>query len=386
MIMTIARITLFLSIALIPVYLWPSGGMQLMHIMLGIYMLGYILLYGFHNSIFNTLLLLLLLFMYTKDSAFIINNGLVSTLMPSLYLMYNICVVNIIRRAALQKNESEIIKWGVVTALIVTVLALFVNGFGVENSVRSVGSFNNPNQLGYFSVCAISIALLFRVGNNLSVLSLISVSILSFIIAIFSLSKAAIISVIVAIIFSFFTYFKTRRSKIIIGSMIITVVVFMVFTMYSDGYLDNYSFVKRLENIGLQSDDSFSGRGYLDIFNGTVLEIVTGRDSAVVRQIIGHEVHSTIFSFLVNYGLIGGGLILAILFLWSLALYRSFGLLSVILVVAPTMLYGLSHNGSRFTMFWILIALSFAIVDRKNKTIYKVKRNFRKFPNALEDV
>src|SRR5690606_1287440 len=59
---------------------------------------------------------------------------------------------------------------------------------------RAVGTFNNPNQLGYFSVCILSLAYLLYRDEYLSYFAAFVVFVIAIFLSITSLSKAAMIA------------------------------------------------------------------------------------------------------------------------------------------------------------------------------------------------
>jgi hypothetical protein len=124
--------------------------------------------------------------------------------------------------------------------------------------------------------------------------------------------------------------------------------------------LDQYSFVQRIESIDSQSDNSLQGRGYTLFLNGSALTLIGGFGFTKTLSIVGHEVHSTLFSFFTYYGVIGGVLFLVFNIFWVRRVWKDMGAVGVALVVLPVVFYGLTHNGSRFAIFWLLLALSFS--------------------------
>ena len=82
--------------------------------------------------------------------------------------------------------------------------------------------------------------------------------------------------------------------------------------------------------------------------------------------------HSTFASALVNYGLIGFFLLLSFMLTWARSIFVSLGAVTSLGVWIPPVLYGLTHNGTRFTFFWILFAMSLAAAKLEiNKTSEK---------------
>jgi hypothetical protein len=69
-----------------------------------------------------------------------------------------------------------------------------------------------------------------------------------------------------------------------------------------------------------------------------------------------HEIHSSIGTLFFCYGAVG-----TLLFaLFSLTVLRRSGL-RMWLLVAPSFAYGMTHQGLRFTLFWVLLAIVVAL-------------------------
>jgi hypothetical protein len=130
---------------------------------------------------------------------------------------------------------------------------------------------------------------------------------------------------------------------------------------------EEFRFYQRLSAIGSDDDDSLLERGYFAFLRSGDFDWIAGLGAESVSKIVGHEVHSTIFSVFNNYGLIGFILIVAILLLWFYRIKNSFGIFCALGTVMPAMIYGITHNGSRFTLFWVLFASSLALCSRKLK-------------------
>ena len=74
---------------------------------------------------------------------------------------------------------------------------------------------------------------------------------------------------------------------------------------------------------------------------------------------------------LTSYGLFGFLIFFALMLFWILDIKNSMGFESNF-VCAPSLLYGLTHNGIRFSMFWILFAISISLCREINK-----QKNFK---------
>ena len=65
-----------------------------------------------------------------------------------------------------------------------------------------------------------------------------------------------------------------------------------------------------------------------------------------------HEIHSTFLTILFSYGLFGAAAFAAAI--WRLYRLSSAG---TFLYVIPPFVYGLTHNGLRFSFLWLLLAV-----------------------------
>lgn len=245
-------------------------------------------------------------------------------------------------------------------------IGVVIGGIGLtvdSEGSRSIGTFNNPNQLGYFSVCAGSLAFLLNRINMLGNLGAITLIVVSAFLAIVSLSKAAIISQAFLLIFLIFP--RRITSGRILSMMIgLTSGFYILIYLFLSGYFDKFIFFNRIVNMQSEADSSLIERGYLAFLDGSFLQIIFGLGEINVRAIVGHEVHSTIGSAFNNYGLIGFILLMYVLLNWAVKIWNTFGFVALCGVCGPPMLYGITHNGTRFTIFWILIGLSFAVTRR----------------------
>jgi len=251
---------------------------------------------------------------------------------------------------------------GIVASAVIAVGGVILFGYDLSadaSGLRAIGTFNMPNQLGYFAVCLFAVSFLFRLRFYLAMPITVFLVLCSIFLAVASLSNAAMIGIAIAMLFVGFTTVKGRGATAI-GVLSLACISLCIFWLYSSGSLDEYSFVRRIESIGSQADNSLEGRGYALFFGGSVTTLIAGFGFAETLSIVGHEVHSTVFSFFTYYGVIGGTLFLAFNILWAQRVWRDIGVLGLLLVVFPVVFFGLTHNGSRFTIFWLLLALSFS--------------------------
>jgi len=367
---TALKILLVTMVSMLPLYFWSSGGMQVAHILLVLLIALVVVIDKFRFMVRNedAVLITLFLFVLFREGYEVFLRSDIRSLWPALYLLFNLLAFNATRRLFFIDEMEKTFVIGLVVAALIAVAGVLFLGYGQVNmsGVRAVGSFNNPNQLGYFSVCLFSLSAIIFLSGRLGAHLFLLLVVISLFLSTASLSKSAMISIVFGVLFSGFLFWGKVKG-FFLGVVILVVVLITGAVLLLSGKLDDYSFVTRLQGIGSQSDDSFEGRGYGVIVDElTTSSLLFGRGSVHIGELVGHEIHSTLFSFFGNYGLVGGLLFAGFLFLWAGCVYREYGLVGVFVVVAPPMLYGIAHNGSRFTIFWILLALSFSRLPGKD--------------------
>lgn len=370
----LARMLLMFGTALLPIYLTVSGEMQPSHVVLGMYCAGYLVVRGGRFIVSELILFGLLLIVAVRELVSAITTGSFDALLPAAHLLFSILIFNVVRRIATGSSLSAI-HFGLRVALSAAVIGVLVLGFSLrvgDDMSRAIGTFNNPNQLGYFSVLMLSIFALLRYQRMVSVYEFIAVALACTFLAAVSLSKAALISVAFGISLTGFTLTRGRFS-LISGFMLLTIAVTVGYATYFGKIYQEYVFVQRVQGIGDQEDDSMKGRGYQALSDATGEEIIFGLGVSKAQQILGHEIHSTIFSYVGGYGLFGGALFIAFIVLWTYRVYQCYGMEGVLVICVPVMAYGLTHNGSRFTLFWILLALTFGISGQKTSIMHNTQ-------------
>lgn len=359
---------------LTPFYLWSSGLPQLADFILVLALILYFLKFRFklmmEKSSKRIMILLVIFLMWVA----IIN--LVWTVLlsynlfrPILYYLFNIIIA--IGSISLLSNYKErllqVINKSIIISLVIQFLYFITSG-GVGLG-RTTLSFNNPNQLGYFGI--LSAALLIIISNKLKKRSnnLIIGLLISFLLVLVSLSNASIISYLLLVflyIFSNQTSIKSKRKLIIITSII----MFLVIYIYNNSFIiqENIFFqslVNRLSQTSEKVDSSLYVRGYDRIVNYPQYLIFGAGEGQNYRfSSSGLELHSTLGNIQFSYGLIGTLLFSGIIFK---ALYQD--KFKHWYLIVSIFIYGLTHNGLRNSMLWIIIALLTTNYSIENKSI-----------------
>jgi len=222
-----------------------------------------------------------------------------------------------------------------------------------QDSFRGSLFFSNPNQLGYFALLAACVISLLQArlkfGRLNSGIGLTGCAYL----ALLSASRSALVGVALLLVLLLFS----NPRMIVVGCLFAAGLVFAGDTFTQAFDTSQARFVERRES----KHGFFEGRGYDRLWAHKEYLLLGAGEGNVDRfaetTAIGKmEIHSSAGTILFSYGLVGT--ILFIWFLWRVirgAQYRA------ILMLVPPLLYTVAHQGMRFTLLWVLLAL-FAIV------------------------
>lgn len=283
----------------------------------------------------------------------------------TIFYLYNIIVCLFI--IALSYHDYERLKTVVYWCLIASVAIQLVMLHVVPpqpGMARSTGTFNNPNQLGYWGLLVIAC---FGVVKDRQPLSLIDVGFLggAAYALVRSLSKGASISGGLLIVMIIFFCGWRRGAGILLGSMVVVGATAEIAGGGYFGIVDRFTqseavvnLDRRLSSIGEQEDDNLMVRGYYRIFDNPEL-MIFGAGEGSFERLDKHgdpkEFHSTLGNLLTSYGVVGIGLLCFFL----LVIFQRAPLASFAYFV-PIMLYGVTHNGIRFSLLWFFLALVYA--------------------------
>lgn len=263
---------------------------------------------------------------------------------------FNLCLVVIVLRIGQLHPEAtlRVIAYAISLSAIVQAAAL---AFAYDAArLRQIASFNNPNQLGYWSL--LSLCIFWSIAGELRTrwyLQAATVACLLYTAA-SSLSKASMISVALLCVLHFL-----KKPKPVLLALVGLAVACAV--LEDPALVERVS--ARLQNIGEQQDDTLESRGYIRILYYPEYVIVGAGEGALYRfgekadsdqQL--REIHSTLGTILFSYGLIGSAAFGAAM--WHL--YRLSSAARLIYLLPP-FLYGFTHQGLRFSFLWLLFGL-----------------------------
>ncbi len=342
--LSLGIILLALYIILKPFYFFPSGGFQLADIFLII--LFFSILFGMPGLIINNydimsymLALAIVITFVSGVWALILSDT--KLLMPILFFVFNLFLfLSVSHILTTNKNSAKYILYAVIAAVFLQLLLLPISMTGFS---RQILFFNNPNQLGYWSILSASLFLYLvqkvEISKTLYILFTGGVLILAGL----SLSKAAIVSL-------FLLYFLYYGNRPIVGIMFAAAIV-LVFIFASELELVS-NVIDRLNAIGTGNDDNAEARGYDRIWNFPEYLWFGNGEGAIKRFGAIHELHSTLGMLFFSYGPFGIFVFIAIFI--RLLFTRG---IEAVLPFIPLFAYSLTHQGFRFSLFWLVLAV-----------------------------
>lgn len=378
--MNMAIYSISLGIVLFPFYLFPSGLPQLAH---ALFFAGALI--SIYNNktaftqksnaltgpllcfvIYVCLIALIQSFLYAVAGDPLARKSLVVSLFTSaepltyaLFYVFNYVVfIGVISTGTsfYDKGLQEVF-WRYLLIAVMLCLAIQVligisgSGRTFKTSFRAILFFNNPNQLGYFSVLAATLIFMVQASTKKYLGLAMGGYACALYVSALALSKAALVSMVsVPLIFLF-------GSKSNVGSKLIAI-IFCGLLVISGVFLVNDQVIDRLEarfsNFGAQQqDDSLEGRAYDRLVKFPEYLVLGAAEGLRLGRFGGgNEIHSLFATVLFSYGLVGLGLLLVFL----IRLFRLVGVKNFSYLV-PVAFYNLTHNGIRSPLLWMILAL-----------------------------
>jgi hypothetical protein len=281
----------------------------------------------------------------------------------SLFYVFNAGVmISIVALYASSEPErvSRFTAWGILIAVLIEVALVIV--FAGHEGIRSIGTFNNPNQLGYWCLASGACWLVVRGESRLDWLDAVVLGGAGYLTTV-SLSKAAIGGFALLVVFAVVAHgVRSRWSAAAVGVVLLALPMLIIEpTLLKNHVKDFFSHgtaalvVERVESVGKQQDDSLAGRGYDRLWRHSSHLFFGAGEGAYERFDPGPaamELHSTWGTVLFSYGITG--LLAFLALLWASFRHAPRRYLFYFIPIA---LYGLTHQGLRFSLFWVFLGL-----------------------------
>jgi hypothetical protein len=269
--------------------------------------------------------------------------------------------------AILFKNSPEKMANLARKIILVTIFYQIFHIFLLEGNVtRQEGTFNNPNQLGYWSLLSTCYLLILHYGRRMPWIDIVAILMCTYFIT-ESLSRAALISHVLLIMAFMMGPYTTHFSKLFLVFSVLLFSLIQVVFLNNDGFvLEKLEIVTRVSDRieSIQTEDGVvEERGYERLFNFPQYILYGSGEGAHWRfnaktapQHQGAELHSGLATILISYGIFG--FILFATFVYTI--FQRVPLLLWLTLVA-VMGYGLTHQHIRFTGFWVYLGLIYSV-------------------------
>ena len=368
-----------------PFYFFPAGSIQPSDMFVTAFFAMFILVEGYkffndNGLVFRRFLTFCIYLTLVNLSVKIINldvylSGLPWYIMSAFYY-FNLFVMGF--ALALYKKYGSAFLYTTVYSLIFSgILQIVLSNLisGNAEGIRGAMFFTNPNQLGYYSLCALTIVLVLETRIRIPKIFVFASFFLFSYMALLSVSKAALGSMLIL----FFTYLLANKIFSVRNLLAIIIVGGLGFigvtqSEFGQRFLQNYELRQQNEESRPDEITEWQYRGYDRISNHPSYLILGAGEGGYNRFdtfISNHEIHSSIGTIIFCYGIPGS--ILFALFVFSALKKLPWNYL---LYSIPIFAYGATHMGLRFTIFWVAIMM-FPIIRveiAKGKYLKKKKR------------
>lgn len=286
-------------------------------------------------------------------------------LFSSFFYLYNYLFFIMILYGLQSEKRKIVIMISILMSFALQIV-LYLLGIGMnrwEEGMRSVLFFNNPNQLGYYGLSMLTLFIILSNSwqNKMSVpLQLLAFLFGSYLI-LSSLSFAAIGGALFLI--GYYLYMQLK------GSWVRGIIVFVIIFIVSSYALETHYIYHKLENLEERNDRKETAsatqaqiRGY-DRFYLHPEYIFYGAGEGKNNRFDSYhslEMHSGLGTVLFSYGLFG-------FFLFMCILYASIreNILYSLSMLIPVLMYNVTHQGLRESLFWAILAALFMLSSSK---------------------
>ena len=376
-------------ILLKPFYFWDSGLLQIADFVLIFLILISMIKIIISKKItipypsFTVLSLLFLFYVVLVNSIWYIILGNENMFLTNnLFYIYNTLVMLVIL-FLYYKNVEKFLKTfycGIVTSIFVqSILFFFVSG----DETRTTLFFNNPNQLGYYSLLCLAFLMIIERKINVKT----SIFILSVICSFFLIFVSASLGAITGALFIYISYILIAKKKGWIKYFSWLTVLFSILFVYllitNNPIVYNRfeilnKIIWRFQNSNVYGEGFITERAYDRIINHPEYWLFGAGEGLYTRfnSLADHEIHSTLANIFFSYGLIG-----FILFLTMLVYIIKKNKWIYAYPVFAILIYGLTHNGIRQSMMWIMFSMLIIITGKIES--HKVNGNKNGYKNNL---
>ena len=373
---------LFSVFFLMPVYVFPSGGGQLVDIPIILISIYTIITFKTKFNVSKSGVIILAAYVFW---ATLVNLGhfffeaeihLLKVIIQILYSFIIFGVFTLVFKNILLYKKATIV---LTLSLVIMLLPLFLftgqydaNKETMSFFIRNALSFNNPNQLAYFAILLYSMIIILYIYlteydlNKLQAIILRTVGVIIFLLTHFlilcSASRAGILGI--SMLDSIILWQIKKIAFLIISLCIILLTISLYVNIIPDIQFSELRVVNKFteQDIGKSLSKRIVQRFYSNIPDWKTLIYGSGK---TIPDGYRKEVHNGFIDILVAYGIIG--FLLFNMFFFFLILRLCYikqlnNKICYMLVFFTVIVYNLTHNGFRFRLFWVFLALLYVII------------------------
>ncbi|QFU01519.1 hypothetical protein FIU83_07680 [Halomonas sp. THAF5a] len=220
--------------------------------------------------------------------------------------------------------------------------------------IRATGTLNNPNQLAYFSLCAL-VMLLASHGFRLPLRPLPMAAMGAAVTNILAASSLAAMGGLCLVMLSWALFHLGRLRHLLRLVLLVPLLVLALvgFDAWTGGRVEQ-NITQRFERAPDKVEGIYAHRKYQRMveFPGYNLLGAGEGNTERFRPYHGNEIHSSFGTMLFSYGVPGLALFLSVLLA---AVWRTPP--HVWLALSGPLLYSVTHNGLRTTLFWLVLVV-----------------------------
>lgn len=315
------------------------------------------------NRVFALLILIVMMFFSINVANFLYYRD-VQFLYSSIYYVFNALVFS--GTIILFKQDAwRAIDWGRYAIFVSILIEIFwIKVIGSNSEFRETGSFNNPNQLGYWSLLTTCYILMLNYGRRLKIIDVLVILACGYFITL-ALSRAVLLSYVLILIVFFTNNYLPFLMKVLVCLIITSYTLIQIAVFENISFLvDNFQFIEnvvdRVETIQTEKG-VIEERGYQRIWEYPMYLFYGAGEGAYYRfesygGIRGLELHSGLGTLVFSYGIFGFALFSA----FVLCVFRKAPMAFWIILTA-IMAYGITHQHIRFTGFWLFLGIAYSM-------------------------
>ena len=289
-------------------------------------------------------LALFVLYAWALTLVWTLRLGEMRMLVYPLFYSYNLAVLGGTLLLFLRRGDGflRVVMHAAAATLFLQVL---LSPFAIQaDAFRQTLFLNGPNQLGYFALLAVTLFVLGDARKRVHPVYLILVFAAAGYLAALSLSKSSLLALAMLVVIT-----GLRRPWLLAAASAAALAMFVL----GDSQTLWSKVGERIFSIGGDFDDSLAGRGYDRLIYHPAHMFLGAGEGAFWRfeSFIVGEVHSSFGTLLFAYGLPG----LTLFAIFLARVYQRAGWTSFAITL-PILFYGLTHQGLRFRLLWVLLA------------------------------